>query len=249
MILMYHHVCPLEQIPRQQVPLEGWQYCISPEGFRRQIAWLVRLGWQFVDLERYVAGLADGRTSGQRWVSLTFDDGWLDNFEYAVPILAEMSVPATIFVVSREMTGVSMQRRMSPLQLRQLSQWSVTVGAHSRSHPRLTGLDSAALHLEVAGSRGDLQQLTGTPVNHFAYPGGRFSRRVVDAVQAAGFTAACSVVGWGGNSPDSQYWLYRDVLVNEFPVFRDRLRTSVLCRRLLHRRAVRRICRYLTDDP
>jgi peptidoglycan/xylan/chitin deacetylase (PgdA/CDA1 family) len=247
MILMYHHVCPPDRIPQQQVPLEGWQYCVSPDRFRSQISWLARLGWQFVDLERYVAGLADGRTSGQQWISLTFDDGWLDNFEYAVPILAELSVPATIFVVSGELAGVSAQRRMSPAQLRQLSQWSVSVGAHSRSHPRLTDLDAGKLNLEIAGSGDDLRQLTGTPVSHFAYPGGRFSRRVVDAVQSAGFTAACSVVGWGSNSPASQYWLYRDVLSCEAPGFRDRLRASVPCRRLLHWRAVRRIRRSLTD--
>ncbi|MFM7862824.1 MAG: polysaccharide deacetylase family protein, partial [Planctomycetaceae bacterium] len=135
---MYHHVCPPERIPRQQVPLEGWQYCLSPDVFRTQLSWLIQLGWQFVGLDHYVAGLADGQAYRQQWISLTFDDGWLDNFEFAVPILAELSVPATIFVVSGELAGVSAQRRMSASQLRQLSQWSVSVGAHSRSHPRLT---------------------------------------------------------------------------------------------------------------
>lgn len=249
MILMYHHVCPPERIPRQQVPLEGWQYCLSPDVFRTQLSWLIQLGWQFVGLDHYVAGLADGQAYRQQWISLTFDDGWLDNFEFAVPILAELSVPATIFVVSGELAGVSAQRRMSASQLRQLSQWSVSVGAHSRSHPRLTGLDTERLNFEIAGSRTDLQQLTGTPVNHFAYPGGRFNQRVVDAVRSAGFTAACSVVGWGRNSLDSQYWLYRDVLASEAPGFRDRLRASRLCRRLLHWRAARRIRRSLTDSP
>ena len=147
MILMYHHVCPAEQIPPEVVPLEGWQYCLSPQLFRQQLLQAKWRGWQFVSLQQYVAGLADGSTIRQRWLTVTFDDGWLDNYQHALPVLLELAVPATIFVVSGPIAGVRTDRRMSPEQLQSLQSHSVTVGAHSCTHPQLTALTPDRLQI------------------------------------------------------------------------------------------------------
>jgi len=58
--------------------------------------------------------------------------------------------------------------------LMKMIQPPLTVGAHSRSHPILSGLDRAQCEAEVAGSRADLEQMLGRPVLDFAYPNGRF---------------------------------------------------------------------------
>ena len=237
MILMYHHVCPAEQVPQEVVPLEGWQYCLSPQLFRQQLLQAKRRGWQFVSLQQYVAGLADGSTIRQRWLTVTFDDGWLDNYQHALPVLLDLAVPATIFVVSDSMAGVRSDRRMSPEQLRSLHSHSVTVGAHSCTHPQLTALTAERLQQEVTECRSRLQDVTGTSVEFFAYPGGRFNRQVVQAVQQAGFTAACSVIGMGVNSHATRYWLYRDVFTEDW---RDWLRLTGYVRRWCSGRADRR---------
>jgi peptidoglycan/xylan/chitin deacetylase (PgdA/CDA1 family) len=237
MILMYHHVCPSQQIPRDVVPLEGWQYCVSPQLFRQQLLQAKRRGWQFVSLQQYVAGLSDGSTIRQRLATVTFDDGWLDNYQHALPMLTELAVPATIFVISGSMAGVRSERRMSPAQLRSLQSHGVTVGAHSCTHPQLTALTSELLRHEVTDCRSQLQDLTGTSVDFFAYPGGRFNRQVVQAVQQAGFTAACSVIGMGVNSDATKYWLYRDAFTEDW---RDWLRLTGYVRRCCSGRAARR---------
>ncbi len=241
MILMYHHVCPAEQVPTDVVPLEGWRYCISPKDFRRQLQRLRQCGWMYVDLETYVAGLERGETRRNRWLSVTFDDGWLDNFQYAVPILTELQIPATIFVVSGTMAGVPSERRMSVAQLRQLHALKIEVGAHTRTHPNLPTLGDAQLREELVGAKQDLERVLERPVRYLAYPGGRFNQRVVESVQSAGYDAACSVIGGGWNSAATRYWLYRDVFTDEMNSLKDRVKSSPVWRNLLHWRAERSV--------
>jgi peptidoglycan/xylan/chitin deacetylase (PgdA/CDA1 family) len=69
----------------------------------------------------------------------------------------------------------------------------VSVGAHTRSHPDLTSLASDELEGEVAGSRAELERALGVPVTLFAYPYGLTNPDVQEAVERAGFAAACSV--------------------------------------------------------
>lgn len=247
MILMYHHVCPRTAVPQQQVSLEGWRYNIEPEDFRRQLELLRREGWEFVSLADYVSQFGAG-VLGRRVVTVTFDDGWRDNWDYAVPILRELQIPAVIFVVSGELPGVPVERRMTADQLRELEALGVEVGAHTRSHPNLTTISGGQLREELAGCRGDLETLLGRRVRFLAYPGGRFNGAVVEATKSAGFEAACSVIGLGCNSNASRYWLYRDVFSDGMESLRDRLKRSPVFRRLLHFRAAKKAARVLRSQ-
>ena len=246
MILMYHHVCPRELIPHAQAPLEGWKYNITPSDFQSQLQSLEALGLRFVSLEEYLATLGSG--SASHLVTVTFDDGWVDNLRYAFPILAEMRLPSTLFVVSGLMSDVPRDRRLSAAELRQLSDFGVTVGAHTRSHPNLARLDRAALIDEIGGSKSDLEDLLGKAVNFLAYPGGRFNQDVVEVTQQTGFQAACSVIPWGFNSEASRFWLYRDVLSDQMDRLSDRIRLNRWGRSMLSWRAGRALRKMLEAD-
>ena len=246
MILMYHHVCPRELIPDAQAPLEGWKYNIEPAAFESQLRTLVSRGYRFVTLQNYLASMKEPLFSSL--ATVTFDDGWTDNFRFAFPMLAAMQIPATLFVVSGEMTDVSRSRRMAVAELRQCSEYGVTIGAHTRTHPNLARLQNAELHFEIAGSKVDLEDLLGYSVNYLAYPGGRFNQRVVDVTQEVGFQAACSVISWGINSDASRFWLYRYVFSDELNHLSDRLRLNRWSRRLLSWRAGRALRKMLEAD-
>lgn len=239
MILMYHHVCPADHVPAESVALEGWRYRIAPEDFRRQLLWFQQRGWQYVSLQNYIACFADPHQQNARHIAVTFDDGWVDNFQYALPVLTELKIPATIFVVSGEMCGVSPLRRMSERQLQQLADVEIEVGAHTRTHPNLPTLSDQALREELSGARQDLEQVINRPVRYLAYPGGRFDRRVVDFVKEAGYEAACSVIGCGKNSEASRYWLYREVFTDTMDGYKDWIKGTASLRRCLHWRAAR----------
>ena len=247
MILMYHHVCPANAVPKAHVPLEGWRYCIDPDNFRSQLLTLKREGWTFVSLADYLQRL-DDRPLRHRMVTVTFDDGWRDNWDYAVPILRELQIPAVLFVVSGDLPEVSAERRMNEDQLRCLAEAEIEVGAHTRSHPNLTTLCAEQLEHELSGSRRDLETIINRPVRYLAYPGGRFNHLVVEAARSAGFEAACSVIGLGCNSTHSRYWLYRDVFTDPMNTLRDRIKRTPVLRRLLHPRAERRAIQNLEEN-
>jgi peptidoglycan/xylan/chitin deacetylase (PgdA/CDA1 family) len=250
MILMYHHVCPREMTPPalRQSQLEGWQFNIEPEDFDGQLIYLRRRGFFFVPLEEYVAELGTGRINRQRLVAVTFDDGWRDNFEYALPVLLSHSVPATFFVVSGEMPGVDHSRRMTTDQLRLLNQSGMTIGAHSKTHPNLATLSPERLLEEIHGCKSELEHACSSTVKFFAYPGGRFSPLVVEACRDAGFQAACSVISWGFNNEQSRYWLYRDVLSSQCNALTDRLRTYYVFRSMFGWRARQALNKHLSTS-
>jgi peptidoglycan/xylan/chitin deacetylase (PgdA/CDA1 family) len=245
MILMYHHVCPRDEVPVDQAPLEGWQYSIEPTAFQVQLQTLLALGRRFVSLDEYLGELQSGSTS--QLVTVTFDDGWVDNLRYAFPILSAMGLPSTLFVVSGDMAKVSRERRLNANDLRSLRDYGVTVGAHTRTHPNLAQLGDHALVEELGGCKADLEDLLGSGVCYLAYPGGRFNHRVVEVTQQVGFHAACSVISWGFNSEASRFWLYRDVFTDQMNGWSDRLRLNRWSRSLLSWKGRRSLQRMLTQ--
>jgi len=96
MILMHHHVCPRDQMPRQEhrSSSEGWSYNIEPVYFEQQLRRLKKRGTEFVSLDEYVIRCQQGCL---KWgtTTVTFDDGWLDNFNHAFPVLKKLKVPAS----------------------------------------------------------------------------------------------------------------------------------------------------------
>jgi peptidoglycan/xylan/chitin deacetylase (PgdA/CDA1 family) len=134
---------------------------------------------------------------------------------------------------------------MTAGQLRTLLEEGMTIGAHSRSHADLTKLSDEELRAETEGCRQDLEAVLGTSVRFFAYPGGAFDRRVVEATRKAGFQAACSVLGPLENDAASLFWLYRDTLTHTLRSPSDLYRLSSTARQLLAFRVRRRLRRQL----
>ncbi len=235
---MYHHICPKEKIPASNYrpAIEGWKFSLEPKDFEFQLNLLLRRGFQFISFNEYVKRCKEDSLN---WgaVSVTFDDGWLDNYQYAFPILHNLGIPATIFVVSGEMAQVPHERRMSDVQMRELAENGMTIGAHSSTHQNLVGLSAVLLPAETKGCKDGLEQRLGRPVEYFAYPGGRFDHRTVEALQSAGFKAACSIIGGGLNGRHNLFWLYRDVFSREMTCLRDRLFLNGFARKLLNERA------------
>ncbi len=87
-VLMYHHVSPAPGL-----------ITLSPENFRAQMRWLAEHGYTTIacdDLARFLKGEALPAKS----VLLTFDDGYLDNWVWAHPVLAEFGFKAALFIIT-----------------------------------------------------------------------------------------------------------------------------------------------------
>ena len=191
-VYYYHRVGPF----RDGAPLK---MNVTPDAFREHMAVLAKRAHP-VPIDDLVACARERRPFPRGAVAVTFDDGYKDLLEFALPVLREFKIPATFFVVSGgmggtdrwvEIEGVPQEPVMSWDDLKRLRDEGMTIGSHSASHARLDGLSGAALEREIAGSRGDLQAKLGAEIRHFAYPQGRFSPEAEKAVEAAGYAA-----GW-----------------------------------------------------
>jgi peptidoglycan/xylan/chitin deacetylase (PgdA/CDA1 family) len=250
MILQYHHIAPPEAMPRTWEPSEDWRLVHTPQGFERQLLELRRRGYRFVALSEIVEDIYECGAEDPKTVAVTFDDGWEDNFSFALPALNRLQIPATFFVTTAHLrNGAQDARKMSLAQLKELLRAGMTLGGHTRSHPDLRKLPPQAAMEEIAGCKQDLERALGVPIQFFAYPGGAFNRDVARLAKEAGYTAACSVLSPATNTRRSMFWLFRDLLTEPMNTWGDRYRLSPVARRVLCFRVKWRLKQKLDDHP
>lgn len=142
--------------------------------------------YQLVPLER----MHDSASVGRR-VAITFDDALKSFSENAVPVLAEQQTPATLFVPS-ELVARNEPGYMTASEVSSLPSF-IEVGSHSRMHRRLSDLNTTELNLEVAGSKTDLEAMTGRVVASFAFPFGDTNESIEKSTVDAGYQRSYSV--------------------------------------------------------
>jgi peptidoglycan/xylan/chitin deacetylase (PgdA/CDA1 family) len=189
-VLVFHGVTP-------DRPEDGLN--ISPQRFR-SILGMLRREYRVLAYGELIERLRRGTPFTGRETAITFDDGYLNNYEHAAPLLREFELPACFFLTAGYVGTAGdfwwdaehgrHSGLMSWAQARELADAGFEIGCHSWSHADLgrEPLGSAARELGEARQR--IQDETGSAVEHFAYPyGGRDNIRPewIDAVRAAGF--------------------------------------------------------------
>jgi peptidoglycan/xylan/chitin deacetylase (PgdA/CDA1 family) len=255
---------------------------VDREAFERQVEFLTS-EFNVVPLGKALAALDRG-TLPARAVSITFDDGYANNEEVALPILVRHRIPATFFIATGFLDGTAMfnddvieivrsaragphdlsgiglpscdltdfasRRRaiepllavlkykpiaersglvdrlaqatggtrsrnlmMTPSQVRRLHEAGMEIGGHTVNHPILSRLEEADARREMLGGKRALEEITGAPVQLFAYPNGRpgddYGPREVRLAAECGFTAAVSTRDGVASRRDDRFQLPR----------------------------------------
>jgi peptidoglycan/xylan/chitin deacetylase (PgdA/CDA1 family) len=178
-------------------PSNATDYYVAPELLHDHVAWMRSWGLAIVPLAEVVDRLVQGRDL-DGLVALTFDDALHGVLTGALPVLDELRAPATVFVV----TGVlgvqppfwpGADRTLDAGELRELrASGLVTLGSHTATHASLPDVAADRRARELADSRAWLEDLTGAPVDLFAYPFGHHDEGSEEAARAAGYRAACT---------------------------------------------------------
>jgi len=193
-VLLYHHVGPVRPGTIRGLTL-------SPERFERQMGWLARRGYIGIRPSDWVRWRREGKGLPEKPVLLTFDDGYADLTEYALPVLRRYSFGAVVFVVTGQVGGTNAwdeargsgtHQLMTAEQIRYWAAQGIEFGAHSRTHADLTTLAPHGLEQEVIGSGSDLSSIVGSRVVSFAYPYGAYNQTVCDCVRGAFDLAFCA---------------------------------------------------------
>ena len=179
----------------------GSRYVVPVRRFKRQMRWLSARGYVVIDLSELADCIREFRLPPAKAVVITFDDGYQDSVDLAVPILEQFGYPATFFLVSAagSSNGWSSEPELSGRALIGVEQardlaGRVSIGAHTRTHPRLTRIPADAAREEVEGSKAELEESLGIDIALFSYPYGNNDDEVRGIVADAGFFAACTTV-------------------------------------------------------
>jgi peptidoglycan/xylan/chitin deacetylase (PgdA/CDA1 family) len=189
--------------------------------FGQQMRWLQ----QHFDLVSLAEAQRRIRSGNNRrpCVSVTFDDGYAENCDFAIPLLVREGIPCTYFVTNHYVIeglpfphDLTLGQPAAPNtidQLRAMVDHGIEVGSHTRTHPNLGAMtDPEQVYNEVVGAKHELETALGSTVRHFAFPYGLYANLNAIAFQLAhdaGYESVCSAYG-GYNFPgDDAFHLQR----------------------------------------
>jgi peptidoglycan/xylan/chitin deacetylase (PgdA/CDA1 family) len=184
---------------------ETWFY-IPERIFADHLLYLREDGWEVLDVDALLSGLADPNLLPERSAVITFDDGYRSLREAAMSGLRDLRYPAVLFMPS-DFVGSSNEfdqdsEPEEPLcdwdDLRELARSGISIQSHGASHRPFSELSPADRRDELERSKATLEDGLGQPVELFAYPYGddaEGSAELGGALERAGYRAA---FGYGG---------------------------------------------------
>lgn len=197
-IIMYHRVVDSPN----EVGVHGTY--VTKELFRKHMQVLKDNGYRTVTFKELAEDhlLIKRFDKGNKFVVLTFDDGYEDNYRVMFPILKEFGAKAVIFLLSESKYNEwdvnnpnNPEKRfdlMNEEQVKEMAAYGVEFGAHTKTHPYLSSLPLEEAREQIVQCKEKLEQTYGQPFITFAYPYGDLNDEVKAEVRKAGFTFAVS---------------------------------------------------------
>jgi peptidoglycan/xylan/chitin deacetylase (PgdA/CDA1 family) len=192
-ILMYHSVSDAPAASTRALS-------VAPATFAAQLRYLRRQGFTGLTFGELCRRRRTGQPLPPRPIVLTFDDGYADFIEEALPEMIEQGYPATLFATtgwlhdaSPNAAGTPPDRMLSWAQLAELAAAGVEVGGHSHSHAQLDQISLPRLRAELADSKCILEDRLGQPIDSLAYPYGYSTKRVREVSREVGYLQAACV--------------------------------------------------------
>lgn len=176
---------------------------VTPDYLEKKITEYKSRGYSFVSIDN-IFDYHFSFFNSRRWVCITFDDGYRDNYTIAYPLLKRLGVPFAVYVTTGfidnqlpmwwypgERLGISKEELIAldadPL---------CSIGAHTVSHPQLDTLTRDQQYQEIANSKQTLESLLGHEVHHFSFPHGAYNNDTLAICKKLGFKT--TVKSWGG---------------------------------------------------
>ena len=190
-ILVYHHIYPDGHSDLSPPPGGKATGVIAESDFRRQMDYMQTAGWRAISTDRLVDWIEGREDIADRSLVIHFDNGWLDSWTTAMPIVRDYGFTATCFVIS-DSTEAAAEGKTAAVYTstegavqKPFITWEHAsgmlelgweIGAHSSTHPRFADLHAAegdtGILGEVERSNAVFERRLGFVPAHFAYPSG-----------------------------------------------------------------------------
>lgn len=155
----------------------------------------LRIGRIPITVADLTQGLLGEKDIPEKPFCLSFDDGYLMQYQQIFPFLRQWSIPATFNVMAPGWQGDGVHNYMNDDHIREISDQGSEIASHTVNHAnllRLRTLNRGAYLAEIFDSKTQLEELLQKEVTTFAYPMGAYDAQVISDVQSAGYKAALS---------------------------------------------------------
>ena len=220
-ILMYHYI----SVPPEDADIYRTDLSVTPENFREQMATLAENGYTPIDLYQLSAAIAAKSELPEKPVILTFDDGYLDNYENAFPILQELGFTGTFFILT-DLIDQGAEGYATWEQLEEMAAAGMRIESHTKSHPDLSEMDRDGVISQASGSQETIAAHIGYTPRYLCYPSGRYTEEIMQILAELDFWGAVTTQGgtWHGFEDRYEWSRQRmryDTTLAEFILFVD----------------------------
>jgi peptidoglycan/xylan/chitin deacetylase (PgdA/CDA1 family) len=160
------------------------QYYVPPAKFEEEMKLLHDWGYTTITTELLIKAIKEGADLPSRPIIISFDDGHLNNYTAAFPIMKKYGFTGVLYIVTNY---IGADKYMNVEQIKEMAAAGWEVGSHSVSHSDLTSLEPQRQRYEVVESRAKLEEALGVPVLTIAYPFGISNSSVIDYAIFAGY--------------------------------------------------------------
>jgi peptidoglycan/xylan/chitin deacetylase (PgdA/CDA1 family) len=198
-IIMYHHIRSYE---RENDPI-GTNLSVSETSFEQHLNYLKENGYTTVTFDNL--NTFPNHALPQKPIILTFDDGYSDNYQ-AYKMLIDKEMTGVFYIIFNYIGRLD---HLNSEQIVEMSKSGMEIGSHTINHLDLTNISEEKLFAELTDSKTKLEEIIQNTVESFCYPAGKYSPRVAELVENAGYKTATTTKSGIASTKDSKFELKR----------------------------------------
>ena len=191
--------------------------------FAAEMKWLYDNGYTTLSLDEIYSAVSNNKPVAEKSVVLTFDDGYNDNYDNALPVIKQYKFKATVFMITARIDD-SKNGYLTAAQIKEMDSSGMRIECHTVDHPYLDTLSYKKQYSELSDSKATLEALLGRSVNFVAYPSGKYNADTIAAAKKIGYKLCFKMEGGIAKISDSPYEFPRTFVGSDLQDFISRVK-------------------------
>lgn len=198
---------------------------ITPKKLKEQLDYINDNNYVTITMRELYSHIENNTPIPQKSIIITFDDGYMNNYTEAFPILKDLNMTATIFCVGNSLDG---SYYLSEDAIKEMSDYGIDIESHTVNHLHLDTLSYDQQLSEIKNSKNILEKITGKEVLALAYPFGDYNNDTIKATKEAGYKMAFTTKLGLSDRTDNIYELNRIYISSSYDmsIFKDLLNNT-----------------------